>query len=172
MTTQSLNASQLDRYIHCNTNLDAFRYTSRTVYPYYRVFNESNRARTYNKPSPVLCDTALSGWYRFIGAAGSRMADTCVAYKHCATGAPGWLDGGHPTVYEGTVQRKVCFRGRTKCCSWSINISVRNCGDFYVYELKKPPHCNFRYCGNGISSIPGTDLVVYPQNQPLCVFVS
>ena len=132
------------------------RYISRTECSNYRFFNESNRARTYNKPVPVLCDTSLTGWYRFSGAAGSRMAETCVPYKHCATSAPGWLDGGHPTVFEGAVKRKVCFSGRTKCCSWTINISVRNCGDFYVYELKKPPHCNFRYCGNGISSTPGT----------------
>ena len=130
----------------------------------YRLLDESNRAQTYNKSTPVLCDSALSGWYRFSGAAGSHMADSCVLHKHCGTDAPGWLSGGHPAVADGAVQRKVCFRGRSKCCSWQIDISVRNCGGFYVYQLKRPPHCNFRYCGNGISPTSGNEMFL-PANR-------
>ena len=29
------------------------------------------------------------------------------------------------------------------------NILVRNCGDFFVYRLQRPPGCQYRYCGVG-----------------------
>ena len=111
--------------------------------------------------STVLCDTSLSGWYRFSGRAGNQMADSCVDYKHCGTDAPGWMNGGHPSVAERVVSRSVCFRSTSNCCKWSIVISVRNCGGFYVYWLQRPPHCNFRYCGSGIQPTSGTKRELY-----------
>ena len=103
-------------------------------------------------------DDLVPGWYRFQGAAGDRMADKCVPAYHCGTEYPGWLNGTHPTVSEGVVTRRVCYPHNryymywywpSSCCHWSNNIRVRNCGDFFVYELQKPSHCDFRYCGNG-----------------------
>ncbi|KAK3751509.1 hypothetical protein QZH41_006832 [Actinostola sp. cb2023] len=96
------------------------------------------------------CDQSgfVKKWYRFMGAAGSAMPTKCVAKNHCGTHAPGWLSGSHPTQAQGTVTRKVCFNWSNKCCNWNINIRVRNCGGFYVYELSKTPHCHLRYCGN------------------------
>ena len=111
--------------------------------------------------STVLCDTSLSGWYRFSGRAGNQMADSCVDYKHCGTDAPGWMNGGHPSVAERVVSRSVCFRSKSNCCKWSIVISARNCGGFYVYWLQRPPHCNFRYCGSGIQPTSGTKRELY-----------
>lgn len=122
----------------------------------YKFLIESNRARTYFNTSTVLCDTSLSGWHRFSGKAGNQMADSCVDYKHCGTAAPGWINGGHPSVADRVVSRTVCFRSKSNCCKWSIVISVRNCGGFFVYWLHRPPHCNFRYCGSGIQPTSGT----------------
>ena len=109
----------------------------------------------------MLCDTSLSGWYRFSGKAGNQMADSCVDYKHCGTAAPGWINGGHPSVADRVVSRTVCFRSKSNCCKWSIVISVRNCGGFFVYWLHRPPHCNFRYCGSGIQPTSGTKRELY-----------
>ena len=78
------------------------------------------------------------------------MADACVHFGHCGTNWPGWLNGSHPAVADGAVQRKVCF---TDYCKISVFISVRNCGAFYVYKLR-PLSVNLRYCGNGF--IPPT----------------
>ena len=89
------------------------------------------------------------------------MADSCVNHKHCGTAAPGWMNGGHPSVAERVVSRSVCFRSKSNCCKWSIVISVRNCGGFYVYWLQRPPHCNFRYCGSGIQPTSGTKRELY-----------
>lgn len=116
----------------------------------YRFLTEFNRARSYT--SGYLCDNSLPfGWYRFSGAAGNQMADSCVAGYRCGTRYPGWLDGSHPSVTDGAVQRRVCFGWRsTVCCFWSTYISVRNCGGFYVYQLRPVTRCYLRYCGNGV----------------------
>ena len=76
------------------------------------------------------------------------MPDSCVTKYYCGTHAPGYLTGGHPTVAQGIVSRKVCFHWSSGCCQWSQYIRVRNCGAFYVYELSKPPACNLRFCGD------------------------
>jgi len=126
----------------------------------YTILSEADRAQGHEaiKASNYRCDRdeLVPGWYRFQGAAGDRMADKCVPMRHCGTYHPGWLNGAHPTVAEGVVTRRVCYHNyyyywswSNKCCYWSNNIRVRNCGGFFVYELQKPPYCSFRYCGNG-----------------------
>ena len=124
----------------------------------YTVLSEADRAQGHIVISTYRCDrhNLVPGWYRFQGAAGDQMADKCVPVNHCGTEHPGWLNGTHPTVAEGVVTRTVCYPYRyyywyqsDNCCLWSNNIRVRNCGAFFVYELQKPPGCDFRYCGNG-----------------------
>ena len=117
---------------------------------YYKFLNQSTRARTYNSTFVSCGDTTLSIWYRFGGDAGNKIADACVKMNHCGVMNPGWLNGGHPAVADGTVLRRVCFSTDQSCCQKSIYISVRNCGEFYVYNLTSLPTCNLRYCGEGI----------------------
>ena len=76
------------------------------------------------------------------------MPTQCVPVNRCGTSAPGWLTGGHPSVGQGAVQRRVCFHWSGSCCRWSLNIRVQNCGAFFVYELSRPPTCNLRFCGD------------------------
>ena len=114
----------------------------------YRTLSEADRVQSY-KGVPSKCDSALvKAWYRFTGSAGNKMADTLVPKYHCGTSATGYLTGGHPTVGQGAVSRRVCFHWSDNDCLWSNDIRVRNCGAFYVYELSKPPVCTLRYCGN------------------------
>ncbi|CAH3188038.1 unnamed protein product [Porites lobata] len=79
----------------------------------------------------------------------TRSARTsCPPTDRCNTAATGWLNGGHPTVADGQVNRTVCFHYVTSgCCEWSTNIKVRNCGSYYVYYLSGTPTCNLGYCG-------------------------
>ncbi|XP_074637748.1 uncharacterized protein LOC141896321 isoform X11 [Acropora palmata] len=125
----------------------------------YAVLNQFNRAITYRGASHF-CDRRLSGWYRFVGKAGSKMPHSCVTGRRCGADGPGWLVGRHPSVSEGVARRRVCFAGsrgwfyRSSCCRWSTYISVRNCGIFFVYKLRRPPTCNLRYCGDGIPPKP------------------
>ena len=75
------------------------------------------------------------------------MANTCPNFSlgACATLRQGWLNGTHPKTEDGQVVRKVCFR-YTTCCSQTVDITVKNCGSFYVYRLQPPPGCSYRYC--------------------------
>ena len=76
------------------------------------------------------------------------MSGTCLDQFQCGTHAPGWLVDEHPTVAEGAVPRKVCLpKDEHDCCSWESYIRVRNCSDYYVYELTPTPACALRYCG-------------------------
>lgn len=97
-----------------------------------------------------LCDRHIqTGWYRFTGAAGTRMPRTCPAMNRCNTDASGWLRDPHPTVSQGIVERTVCYHWLSQCCHWSNTIQVLNCGDFYIYKLVPPNYCQLRYCGTG-----------------------
>ena len=89
-------------------------------------------------------DNFKPGWHRFGGEAANQMADTCVKMCHCGASYPGWLTGGHPSVEDGAVVRKVCFVGGLGCCAASVYISVRNCSGFYVYNLTSIPTCYYR----------------------------
>ena len=126
----------------------------------YAVLDESSRAITYRGAS-YFCDRGLSGWYRFRGKAGSKMSHSCATGRRCGADEPGWLVGGHPSVSEGVTRRRVCFANSggwlfgSPCCASSTDISVRNCGTFFVYKLGPVPSCNLRYCGDGISPETG-----------------
>ena len=86
------------------------------------------------------------GWYRFQGAAGTKMVTTCPLEFRCDTAYPIWLSGSHPTVGEGTVTRNVCIRTFRGCCAKQVSIQVKNCGSYYIYRLGNPGHCDVRYC--------------------------
>ena len=115
----------------------------------YSSLTSGDRKITYITQSSQ-CDSSLNGWYRFQGHAGTRMPTSYPPEHRCNTDATGWLNGGHPTVAEGKVTRRVCFHHASKVCYWSINIKVRNCGSFYVYLFSGTPYSNgnLRYCGS------------------------
>ena len=112
----------------------------------YGSLDSANRKITYS--SRGYCDNGIGpGWFRFEGSAGTRMPTSCPPIHRCGTSAPGWMNGGHPSVADGQVIRTVCFHSYDKCCYWSTNIKVRNCGSYYVYYLNGTPTCALRYCG-------------------------
>ena len=82
------------------------------------------------------------------------MADTCLERCRCSALNSGWLSGGHPSVEDGAVVRRVCFNGYYDgpSCDYFVYISVRNCGGFYVYKLTPLPateyFCSYRYCAS------------------------
>ena len=113
----------------------------------YTILSEADRAQG-NVTLLYRNDWGLvTGWYRFQGAAGDRMADKCVLMYRCGTEYPGWLNGAHPTVAEGVVTSTVCYSGRPSCCYLGKIIKVKNCSGYYVYELHRTAR-NSSYCGN------------------------
>ena len=128
--------------------MQLFHFVADPCYHYKNLVG-ARRKITYKTPEGTeLCDSDLPwGWYRFVGAAGTKMPTTRVPAFRCGTHWPGWLDGAHPTVEDGEVQRTVCFSDRFTGCKSFAGISVKNCGSYFIYELKNPPRCNLRYCG-------------------------
>ena len=114
----------------------------------YQSLNSADRKITYTTFHGY-CDSSISQrWYRFEGAAGTRMPTSCTPGVRCSTHATSWLTNGHPSVADGEVTRRVCFSYSGYCCYSSISsIKVRNCGSYYVYYLIPIGACYYRYCG-------------------------
>ena len=115
----------------------------------YTTLDEADRNVTFNDgPDGVTeCDKTENGWFRLDGAAGSQMPTDAPEIYSCGTDAPGWLKGVHPKVEDEIVSRDVCFHWLGEPCNWSVEVQVRNCGEFYVYKLPDPPDTCLRYCG-------------------------
>ena len=114
---------------------------------HYSNLSEANR-NTKTETKEVLCDSQLrKGWYRFVGAAGTRMPTERVQAFRCGTNWPGWLTTTHPTVEEGEFRGVVCFSDRSTGCQYSKTIFVKKCGSYIIYNFFQPPNCDSRYCG-------------------------
>jgi len=97
--------------------------------------------------SYVTPDWTGAGWYRITGQAGTKIIDDPVDPSHCGTYVTGWLSGGHPSLGEGVVTRKVCFKRSNNDCLWEADVDVLNCNNaYYVYYLVDAPLCHLGYC--------------------------
>ena len=116
---------------------------------HYKNLSDANRKISYVTPyGSELCDNQLPfGWYRFVGASGTKMPTTRVPAFRCGTHWSGWLNGAHPTVEDGEVLRKVCFSDRSTGCKHKKATTVKNCGSYFIYKLQQASKCNSRYCG-------------------------
>ncbi|XP_053410781.1 pancreatic secretory granule membrane major glycoprotein GP2 [Nycticebus coucang] len=112
----------------------------------YTVLDEPFRS-TENTENSRGCDRGLSGWYRFVGEGGVRMPETCVPVYRCQADAPMWLNGTHPGLGDGIINRTSCAHWSDNCCLWKTKVLVKACpGGYYVYRLEGTPECRLRYC--------------------------
>jgi len=111
----------------------------------YDVLSEPDRHQSYGRGG--YSDGSLApSWYRFQSSSYTRMIDSCIPHHRCLTDMPGWLNGGQPTLEDGIVVREACFNGYYNCCYRRVQIRVRECGGFFVYDLPPSPAGLFRYC--------------------------
>ncbi|XP_062312074.1 pancreatic secretory granule membrane major glycoprotein GP2-like [Osmerus eperlanus] len=93
----------------------------------------------YNSSDP-LNDGGVSWkgeWYRlFLGGRDANMPTSCVPARHCGTDIPWWINGSHPRLSDGVVERSVCGSGNT-CCKYDRGpLHVKACPrGFYVYKF-------------------------------------
>ncbi|XP_032880862.1 uncharacterized protein LOC116975643 [Amblyraja radiata] len=95
-------------------------------------------------------ENLVEGWYRFNSSGGWKIPETDVPANHCSGKRPGWLNGDHPNVTDGEVTREVCFEdvggdGSEERCKDKLDIKVKNCSSYFVYELM-PTHNDQVYC--------------------------
>ena len=69
----------------------------------YKVLDSADRKNTYGMGNAACDNNMEEAWYRFTGAAGSKMPESSPNKNMCGTHAPGWLNGQHPSVAEGKV---------------------------------------------------------------------
>ena len=78
------------------------------------------------------CDNTLTyGWYRFQGAAGTKMVTACPPVNRFDTAFPVWLNGDHPTMAESKVKRQICIYRFGDCCDSSYTILVKRWSSYY-----------------------------------------
>jgi hypothetical protein len=108
--------------------------------------DDPTRLTSYTGVAAEDCDDSMGGqWYRFVGS-GTRIPETAPTTYRCGTDAPGWLSGGHPALGDGIASRTVNFHWNNNPSNWSAQVSVINCGDYFVYNLPDVPACDLRYC--------------------------
>ena len=117
----------------------------------YKTLNSSDR-NIKTKISGSSCDNSLPvGWYRFQGAAGTRLPTDCPPRDRCHTKSPGWLKVAHTPLPPVGVKTQilVCFQHHNNdiCCNQKKAIGIKNCSSYFVYMLSPTLGCDQRYCG-------------------------
>lgn len=112
----------------------------------YQELNSPTRKSSYTQTtsfsdtSACTRDWKNAQWYRVTGGAGTKLADTEVAERHCGVLYPGWIIGGHPSVSQGEVSRQISFQNDRR-----MTAKIINCGPYYVYHLTSPGR-RYGYC--------------------------
>lgn len=85
-------------------------------------------------------DFYKNGWYQFVGSGGVRIPEYCVPNYRCNTDTPAWMNGTHPVIRDGIVDRTSCAHWSEDCCYWTSTIQVKACPQgYYVYKLIGTP---------------------------------
>ncbi|KAL8617844.1 hypothetical protein ACOMHN_040192 [Nucella lapillus] len=117
----------------------------------YVALDDAWRWRNNSDDGETFCDDDLDpAWYRFLlhGQPAVIPVD-CVPTNHCHTHAPFWLDlqgETMPEMVNEQTEARACAHWSDDCCNWESPITVRNCGDFFIYKIQPISTCRLAYC--------------------------
>lgn len=86
-----------------------------------------------------------------------------------------YIAGKEPTTNDKSVNMKACVTSgyQTNCsCSREIDIQVRNCSTFLVYNLTATPTCPERFCFGGTNVTKLADVLRITQIKYLKEIIS
>ncbi|XP_013383009.1 uncharacterized protein LOC106153577 isoform X2 [Lingula anatina] len=140
--------------------------------------NQNEHLMAGQKP---LCDNALmSKWFRFIGRAGDRMADSTANLMSgsCNTNWPIFLKGTHPKLSDLSCNEIVpsegciVYDGKTYCRAdrVTIDIKIKKCcvgaAEFFIYRSSHDVICDSAFCGAGSSlQCNGSDVLYVDKDE-------
>ncbi|XP_062578161.1 LOW QUALITY PROTEIN: uncharacterized protein LOC134240066 [Saccostrea cucullata] len=129
---------------------------------YTELGDLAKRNPSYVQDSVPLCDRYIvQKWYR---ASYHKMPTSAPTLGMCGTLYPYWMNGSPPQSGE-TKAVTVCQVGFSGSCSKQHTINVKNCGNFFVYELTPLDLCNSAYCfepgRSCVSEVPSSITVAY-----------
>ena len=124
----------------------------------YNVLNDSTRKTTFysdeskdwtcdntQKASRLSPDWKGEGWYRVVGPAGTKLADTPLEIYHCGTIGARYVQGSHPTKIGEIITTKACYK-HDRICERPQDVKIRNCGEYFLYYLPETQSCWQGYC--------------------------
>ncbi|KAF6016429.1 hypothetical protein EB796_025270 [Bugula neritina] len=114
---------------------------------------KGNGSHNYNG---YACDLhADTRWFRFGGAAGNRLLDSCPKYKSCGSLYPLWSDEPMPTKVGVVSTIKMYAVVGNNCKKAALDLQVMRCSprkNDYIYVTAKPSvkknyKCSDAFCG-------------------------
>ena len=123
-----------------------------------KELSSGDRTINYNSSTDKcdLRDSAIgndwSKWYKITGNAGNALRVNTPPRKTCGGKVQVYLTENHPVPSDGVVNLQLCIQNPSELCYRKKQISVVNCGSFYLYQLQRiRNNCNltWRYCTNG-----------------------
>ncbi|XP_077350204.1 uromodulin-like isoform X1 [Lithobates pipiens] len=100
------------------------------------VLNQPWRSTNNTQLSIVYYNFFMNVWYQFVGSGGVRIPEYCVPELRCNADVPVWMNGTHPVIRDGIVNRTSCGHWSGDCCYWTSTIQVKACPQgYYVYKL-------------------------------------
>ena len=125
---------------------------------YHPLNRETRKVDFFDRKNIYNCDYTWNyycsldwkgpGWYRVVSPAGTMLAesdDSVQLQYHCGTMGAAWLKNGtHADVANGdTVDAQACV---DQSCWFSTQIKIKNCGNYFVYNLQPLTQCDSGYC--------------------------
>lgn len=129
-----------------------------------KVYGNSERWRN-NCDLQTMIDQGRP-WFRFVGAAGTRLANECTPVHGCGTDFTIWSDAVMPSIPGEEQEIMVKARSTSNCAAYQYKVLVKKCSyrdDGYAYKFVDENYqCRMGFCGMDWWMFPQTGIDLSP----------